>query len=196
MNRFMTRAVRLAKLPIWYTEGFNPHPYITFAQPLSLGFASQTEILDMKMESDISNDEIKEKLLPFMPDGIEIIKVTDNVRNPKEIGFARYKIELYFNDVTKTDVEKFLSLDEIIVKKKSKKGEKDFDLKPHLKDIELSDDDNCINLILTLPSSVTISVNPTLLIKALEENLGKETDDYMITKLALFDEKGQPFLEV
>ncbi|MBQ9964192.1 MAG: DUF2344 domain-containing protein, partial [Clostridia bacterium] len=41
LNRTMTRAVRRAGLPIWYTEGFNRHPYLTFAAPLSLGYEGE-----------------------------------------------------------------------------------------------------------------------------------------------------------
>ena len=39
-NRVMLRAIGKSRLDIWYTEGFNRHAYITFALPLSLGFAS------------------------------------------------------------------------------------------------------------------------------------------------------------
>ena len=41
MNRLMTRLIRLSNIPIWYTEGFNQHPYITFALPLSLDHLSE-----------------------------------------------------------------------------------------------------------------------------------------------------------
>ncbi len=41
MNRFMTRMILKSGLPVWYTEGFNPRPYLTFALPLSLGFESE-----------------------------------------------------------------------------------------------------------------------------------------------------------
>ena len=44
LMRAMTRAIRRANLPLWYTEGFNPHPYMTFALPLSLGMESLCEI--------------------------------------------------------------------------------------------------------------------------------------------------------
>ena len=37
LMRTMTRAIRRSRIPLWYTEGFNPHPYMTFALPLSLG---------------------------------------------------------------------------------------------------------------------------------------------------------------
>ena len=52
MNRVMTRILRLSKVPVWYTEGFNPHPYITFALPLSLGFSSEYEVMDFRLDDD------------------------------------------------------------------------------------------------------------------------------------------------
>ena len=58
INRMMTRAVRRAKLPMWYTEGFNPHPYLTFALPLSLGQSSDCEYMDIRIEGDITDEEI------------------------------------------------------------------------------------------------------------------------------------------
>ena len=49
LNRTMTRAVRRAGLPIWYTEGFSRHPYLTFAAPLSLGFEGERETMDLRL---------------------------------------------------------------------------------------------------------------------------------------------------
>ncbi|MBQ8303735.1 MAG: DUF2344 domain-containing protein, partial [Clostridia bacterium] len=40
MTRFMSRMIQKSKVPVWYTEGFNKHIYVTFALPLSLGFES------------------------------------------------------------------------------------------------------------------------------------------------------------
>ena len=50
--RAMTRLLRRAQLPAWYTEGFNPHLYITFAMPLSLGFSSDYELADIRLTDD------------------------------------------------------------------------------------------------------------------------------------------------
>ena len=62
MNRFMTRVLRRTDIPFWYTEGFNTHLYINFALPLSLGFESDYEIMDLKITDDeYSFAQIKEK---------------------------------------------------------------------------------------------------------------------------------------
>ena len=39
INRAMSRALKRAQIPLWYTEGFNPHPYMSFSLPLSLAKA-------------------------------------------------------------------------------------------------------------------------------------------------------------
>ena len=46
----MQRSLRRAGIPLWYTEGFNRHPYVTFAAPLSLGFEGLQETMDIRLE--------------------------------------------------------------------------------------------------------------------------------------------------
>ena len=62
LNRFMMRAFRRSGLPIWYTEGFNPHPYATFALALSLGFESEYEIMDFSLTEGVSFGKVKKIL--------------------------------------------------------------------------------------------------------------------------------------
>ena len=52
LNRCMLRALHKSKIPIWHTEGFNPHPFATFPLPLSLGFRGINECMDVKLEDD------------------------------------------------------------------------------------------------------------------------------------------------
>lgn len=58
LNRAMIRALRRAKLPVWYTEGFNRHPYVTFAAPLSLGYEGLHETMDLRLEEDVPMEEL------------------------------------------------------------------------------------------------------------------------------------------
>jgi radical SAM-linked protein len=92
LMRAMTRTVRRAKLPLWYTEGFNPHPYMTFALPLSLGMESLCECMDVRIEGDITNEVIFDLLKGAMPPGIELTQVTDPVYDPKFIAFGEFDI--------------------------------------------------------------------------------------------------------
>ena len=92
MNRCFTRAVRRARLPVWYTEGFNPHPYLNFLTPLSLGQESDGEPLDIRIEDDMPCEEILRRMNGVMPEGLSVVRVEDAVSKPAEIAFASYTI--------------------------------------------------------------------------------------------------------
>ena len=76
LNRCMLRIFRRSKLPVWYTEGFNPHPYYSFALALSLGFESDCEIMDFNITDDnMPLSVIKDRLNEVMPEGMGIVDI-------------------------------------------------------------------------------------------------------------------------
>ena len=91
----MLRTFRRSRLPIWYTEGFNPHPYYSFALALSLGFESSCEILDFNLNEDIPFDEIRDKLNAVMPEGMRIVKVAEQKQKITAITEAEYSFSFY-----------------------------------------------------------------------------------------------------
>ena len=94
MQRCMMRAVRRAGIELWYTEGFNPHPYVTFALPLPLGVESEGEPVEIRLEGDATNEDVFRALSAVMPEGIEVVSVQDSTAKPNEIAFAQYQIVL------------------------------------------------------------------------------------------------------
>ena len=95
LNRVMLRAVHRAKLPIWYTEGFNRHPFITFALPLSLGYTGMRESMDMRLlEEDYPSEEIKAAFNRCLPDGIRVVDITEPKMKPAAIALADFEIRL------------------------------------------------------------------------------------------------------
>lgn len=170
LMRAMTRAVRRARVPLWYTEGFNPHPYITFALPLSLGMESLCESMDMRIEGECTNEEIYEMMKGAMPPGIEITAVKDPVYDPKKISFGEF--DIFFDCEKDADglikmIEEMLSGDELIVQKLGKKGRhkvlKDINLIEFIKHYKIGKLDNRVKLSVTLPAGSTTNVNPSLL---------------------------------
>ena len=140
LMRTMTRAIRRSGIPLWYTEGFNPHPYMTFALPLSLGMESVCESMDIRIEGDVTNDELFVSLRDAMPEGITVTAVKDPVTDPKYIAYAVFDVT--FRDVPDPaalaeTIETLLSGEHLIVQKLGKKGHKkimkDVDLLEHLK---------------------------------------------------------------
>ena len=191
LMRTMTRAIRRSGIPLWYTEGFNPHPYMTFALPLSLGMESLCESMDIRIEDDTSEETILSALQSAMPAGIEITAVKAPVLDPKFIAFAAF--DVVFEDVREPDdfyakANELLHRDSLIVQKLGKKGHKkvmkDVDLLEHLQSFSLKKDGEVLRMQLVLPPGSTTNVNPALLC----DELLKLTDGalYRITRTALY----------
>ena len=189
MNRVMTRVLRLSKVPVWYTEGFNPHPYITFALPLSLGFSSDYEVMDFRLDDD-SFDMLKAKqmIADACPDGIEVIALKEPKLKAGKIAFATFDITFLSEaNATLKTLKEFLSAKEIIVSKTTKKGGvKEIDLAKKLGPFTLGGDENNPKILsLTLPAGGEDNVNPKLLIDAYIGVTGGKRDFYKINRTSL-----------
>lgn len=202
INRLMTRAVRRAQLPMWYTEGFNPHPYIAFALPLSLGQSSECEYMDIRIEGDMTNDEVYEKLRAVMPEGVGIESVADPVFNPNEIASAKYTVKLVFDN--STDAESFrysagalLEGEELMAEKMGKKGHrkvmKQVNLIEQIFDKELYFDDCEVTMKLNLAAGNSVNLNPSLLIETLEKNINLSSEQQYIVRDDLLTATGKSF---
>ena len=188
LMRAMTRAVRRADIPLWYTEGFNPHPYLTFALPLSLGMESLYESMDIRIEGDSTNAEIFELLKGSMPPGIEIISVDDPVDDPKTIAFGEFDLLFDCENPVKliSHIEAMLSGSELIVQKMGKQGRrkvlKDINLLEFLKSYDLSSASNRVKLTVVFPAGSTTNINPTLLSDEIEKTFGENIISFVVRK--------------
>lgn len=172
-NRLMARAIKKAGLPIWYTEGFNPHPYMTFSMPLSLGHESLCESFDIRLVEDIDLENAVSALNSALPKGIRISKICPPKYKPSDITEAKYSI--VFHNVDSAFAEKldaFLKRESITAVKTGKKGKvTEIDLKQKMRDWKVSFAENKAVLELYLPSGTTENINPALLISAFEDNV-------------------------
>ena len=98
INRAMSRALKRAGIPLWYTEGFNPHPYMSFSLPLSLGVESLCESVDLRITGEITNKEIKDRLNSVLPEDLKIVDVYDDFRDNSEIVYSDYVYKFEFAD--------------------------------------------------------------------------------------------------
>ena len=88
----MTRVIRRAGIPLWYTEGFNRHPYITFAAPLSLGYEGLRESMDLRLEEELPMEELVGRMNAAAPEGIRFLSAAPAVMKAGELTSARYRI--------------------------------------------------------------------------------------------------------
>lgn len=197
LNRVMIRAIVKSRLPVWHTEGFNVHPYITFALPLSLGFTGERECMDMRiLDDDYLLENIKEALNNCLPQGLNVFDVTLPIKKPGDISSAKFKMRLSSENISVKELYialvELLESQEILVDKKTKKGIKKIDIKEYFKDAKHYDTDNDVIVRIVLPQGSATNINPTLLVKALEEKMSAEIY-YDITRVDVYDTQGKPF---
>ena len=171
LNRCMLRTFRRSRLPIWYTEGFNPHPYYSFALALSLGFESSCEILDFNLNEDIPYDEIRDKLNAVMPEGMRIVKIAEQKQKITAIAKAEYSFSLVSDETEElfAAVQELIASPEILIEKKTKKGLKTVDIKPDMEILTCNKTENSIDISMYLPAGTQTNYNPTLFIEALKK---------------------------
>lgn len=196
LNRCMLRTFRRSKLPVWYTEGFNPHPYYSFALALSLGFESSCEIMDFNITDDnMSFNEIKDKLNAVMPEGMRIISVAEQVQKITAITKAEYSFSLVSEDITEVydAVMELLAMPEILIEKKTKKGIKTVDIMPDLEIVSCELKENSVDMIIRLPAGTQTNYNPNLFIDSLKNICQTSFETVKIIRKAILCENNEKF---
>ena len=196
--RCITRAMKRANVPVWFTEGFNPHAFLTFAMPLSLGFESYCETVDFRLMEEVDLNELAERLNKALPVDITVKEIYVYETSPNDIRWAEYKI--IFNNpdsLLLEQAENILSADEVMVLKKAKQGRKKVDkevnIKEHIKSFELTEDNGKLVLNTVLSSGTSININPMLLIGALVKDTKTDEQDVDIIKVQSYTENMDVF---
>ncbi len=192
LQRFMIRMIRRSGIPVWYSEGFNPHPYITFALPLSLGFESSYDVLDMRLDDDTYPlSDTLARLKEVMPEGIELISIGEPIMKAGEISFAEYEIVCEgLKEAIAENLRQFLALPQILTDKKSKKGKMNtVDLAPAIKSFDVGKDK--IRLVLAAGSSNNL--NPKLLLEVFENKTNMKLPFALITRVMLYNSNMEEF---
>lgn len=168
-NRVFSRALARAKINLWYTQGFNPRPYMSFSLPLSLGVESYCENVDLRILGDLTDEEIKDRMNNALPLGIRIVDVYDDFMDCHDIFYSDYVYKFEFKD-NETALEKIIAVlesDEILAQKKAKQGKrrilKETDIKQFIVKYNASIRNNNIVLNIRLLAGPDKNLNPTLL---------------------------------
>lgn len=197
MLRLFKRAFKKAGIRLSYSQGYNPHPKMGFAQPLSLGYSSISEYLEFETQETYPIKELKASIEKQMPLGINILGC-EEVKHQKKSLASRTEAAEYIigipvgrelGQAVGTLCQEFLSQEEILVPKRQKKSKE-------LKEVNIRDKIQLLNfvsagenLLITavLDSGSESNLSPELLITAVANFLKLETDraemDVMRTKL-------------
>lgn len=126
MQRLFQRALRRAKLPCAYSQGFNPHMLVSFACALPVGVCSKAEYAEVVLERFVPPTECMARLNEVLPDGVKIL----NACEPKDtdptvgsvIALAEYSFMLKDSGSVQDKLDSMLKKEEILIEKKTKKG--------------------------------------------------------------------------
>lgn len=199
INRCISRALSRAQIPLWYTEGFNPHPYMSFSLPLSLGVESLCESVDLRITGDITDEEIKNRLNAVLPTGIKIKRVYEDFRDCSEIAFSDYvyKIEFANNEEALNRIKNVLSAETVLALKKGKQGRKrilkETDIKPYIDKYSLSIREGAVVLNVRLASGQVKNLNPSLFFDTLIRLIDMDFEWKSISRIALLDKNYKEF---
>ncbi len=184
------RALKRAEIHLKYSEGFNPHPKLVFALPLSVGMVGENEYCDITIVDDLSADEVKTRLENALTNDIEIKKVYEPDIKIGKVTSAKY--EIYFDDLNPSVEEiKTALLNPPSVSKTTKSGNvRELDIKSLIYDFDVDMVDGKKTIYLTLAASGENYLNPELVLQSLGQAGLEMSDEYEITRThILFGEK-------
>ncbi|MBQ2253324.1 MAG: DUF2344 domain-containing protein [Clostridia bacterium] len=165
LARLFVRAFRRARLPLKFSEGFHAHPKVRFSPPLSVGVESLCEECVFTLIDEVrTTDELIGAIREGMADGFDVIDLSPIEKKPESAPFARYEITFPVGVQTLRDA----LTAPMTVTKKTKSGEKEIDIFPHLTFEDVREADGGATLTVLAPSGEALTVNPTLICTALK----------------------------
>ncbi len=175
VTRCLARVFKRSGLPIWYTQGFNPHAYLTFALPLPLGVESRCESFDFRLTEEVSYEEVCDRLNAVLPDDLRVLRAAAPVMEPGAICWADYRLTFRDTDPAAGEaLDRLLAAERLPVIKKTKKGEQEIDLKEKMAILNVSKTVDELVLEMRLPAGGTLNWSPMLVTGAYNELLGRE----------------------
>ena len=144
LHKLWERAARRAELPLAYSQGFHPQPKMNMAAALPLGFSSRCEVMDMRLERDISLDDLPTRLNGTLPSGLQVVSVQQvDEREPAlqtQVAAAEYEVTLT-DDVSRSELERRIeSVTESKAIPRERRG-KIYDLRPLIEELRLVSED-------------------------------------------------------
>lgn len=180
--RYFQKAIRRADIDIAYSTGFSPHQIMSFASPLSVGHESSGEYFDVELNSITGEEDVKNRLNSVMAEGIQILKVS--VLDEKEgnamasVAAADYLVsfsdKVKLPDDWKDKLNEFYQQERIPVSKKTKRGEKEIDLKEGIYQMETRKD----RVYLLLDAGSGSNIKPGFVLETFFESIDVKLPEF------------------
>ena len=196
LQRFFQRAVNRTGLPVAWSQGFNPHPVMSFGSALALGWTSEYEVIDIKLSAPMGRRRTEDAVRAALPEDLPVLeaRMVDD-KHPAPMALVRmsdYRITLGGDDAQSVydQVPAFLERERVMGLKKTKSGEREIDIRPLAIDLRKTDAGLYARLMLTEQNTL----KPDLLVKTLSEMAGVDVPEARIHRTMLLGEgeNGEP----
>ena len=199
--RLFQRAIKVADLPVSYSQGFSPHSLVYFALPLAVGMSSEGEYMEIVMHEVVPPQEVKERLQKVMVDGITLLDAYEVEEKSTSlmslVQGAEYTIMLNCPENPEVTAESLATMleesQELIVMKKGKKGIAPVDIKPLILKSHFSQEENIIKIDLEVYAGSSKNLNPDLFVKAL---LGERVYTIQVSRKELYTEENNGLVPI
>ena len=178
LQRTIARVLVRAQIPMWYTQGFNPHAKVIFGIPLSVGTESECEFIDLRIDRDISPAEVKERLNRELTNEMQILEAYEPKSTFMDVCSAKYEFCLRFAGADAETAQKLQTLyttSPLTMTKKTKSGDKEIDIVGMIRRVKVVYNEahpNEIRISAILSAGNSEHLNPEFLIKAAKDHLG------------------------
>ena len=184
MMRYFQKAVRRAEIDIRYSEGYSPHQIMSFAAPLGVGITSDGEYFDIEVNDTMPSKEAIAALNHTMVDGVEVtsyVRLPDQAKTAMSIvAAADYRLSYKdgyespfpaaeFEQIVK---EKLQDAQQFLIVKKTKKSEREVDLKPLVYACHVEEEENKPVFVLRVSTGSVDNIKPELVLASLYERCG------------------------
>lgn len=177
--RFFQKVMRRADIPIAFTGGFSPHMIMSFANPLGVGVTSDGEYFDVELTEEWGEAEMAaavERMNGVMVEGIDIVTMVAISDDKKKTGMSIVAAADYVSSVKhgafpadwKEKATDFLKQEAIVIVKKTKKSEKEVDIKPMIYDFAVRED----SIYMLVATGSVENLKPELVMQAFRSYLG------------------------
>lgn len=178
--RYFQKAMRRAEIPIAFTSGYSPHMIMSFAQPLGVGVTSDGEYFDIELTRPISSKDCVEQLNAVMVEGIDIVSMGEISEDRRASGMAivaaaDYLVRLKTGPIPEEwykNIQEFLCAPQISIMKKTKKSEREVDIKPMIYECFMKEE----GLFLRLCTGSEENLKPNLVMQAFLTFMGVPVD--------------------
>ena len=191
-QKMFQRAFRRSGIPMAYSNGFNPHPKLSFAQAMAVGLTSDGEYGDVELTADVKTDDFLSMINRELPNGYHVLSATMHHEKPRALNASIVKASYTVETLTEadevsiqTEIISYLEQEEIEIEKRNKKKKIiTMNIKPYLQEFSI----RCIkNHVVTFDMTMRYidqkTVSPSVLLASFEKESGISFDSEQLWRV-------------